>query len=403
MTYATMHIASLLIAFTLGLPSRNLPQIETFGASGQVIFNGQSLEGVEIVFERVSSLGPTPNSVRTGVDGQWRQSGFLAGPVYRAIPKKQGFVFVPVNREFSAKTKGSLSFEASASPGAKPKPPSITEVPRPGTTGTLSVSFSASGRVTTPDGKGVPGVKILFTLVSGSGNTPGEVETDAQGKWIQVGFRNDSVYQIRPQRLQGDIFTSQTLTLRFPSGVVNVSDQNFQIAIGNFVASGRVTTQGGRVVSGVTLVVPSGSGQARTALTDAQGRWTVNLQNNPGTFRVTPGLENFTFNPASRDFTNRSATELDFKLPDTFSIAGELKGDAQGIAPPVPNATVTFELLSGTGARPASVRSDGAGAFRQTGFTTGSVYRVKVVNSSGRVCGAIEVKGERSGGRINCL
>jgi hypothetical protein len=217
-----------------------------------------------------------------------------------------------------------------------------------------------------------------------------------------VGFSNDSVYRIKPLRFTGDSFTPSTITLSFPSGVVNVSNQNFQIAIGSFIASGIVATQSGRVVSGVTLRVAPVGGQDQIVRTDDQGRWTISLHNTSGTFRASPALEFFTFNPVSREFTPLNAKDLSFKLPDTFSIAGALKSDTQGIAPPVPNAIVSFELLSGNGARPASVRSGADGVFRQTGFTTGCVYRVKVAHSSGRVCATLDVRGERPVGRINC-
>ena len=272
-------------------------------------------------------------------------------------------------------------------------------------------TFSASGRVTIvlkelDTGRtavtGVGGVQINFTRAGGTGFVPAAVSTDSNGNWSQSRFEVETTYKATPVK-SGLVFTPAFI--QFVNNVKPVSDKtglNFEARRDIFSASGVVTTQSGRAVGGVTLTVAA-SRQAQITNSDAQGRWAVSLQNNSGTFRVTPSLENFTFNPPFRDFAASSATQLDFKLPDTFGIAGVLKGDTQGTAPPVPNATVNFELISGSGARPASVRSDGAGAFRQTGFTTGSQYRVKVVNSSGRVCATLEVKGERAGGRINCL
>jgi hypothetical protein len=162
-----------------------------------------------------------------------------------------------------------------------------------------------------------------------------------------------------------------------------------------------VTTYGNRPVPGVTVTVPQG-GQAQTATTDSLGRWSIVLSGTFSTLRATPSFESFRFDPPSRDFTRQSATQLDFKVPDTFNIGGTLKSDEQGTAPPAPHATVSFYLISGTGARPLPIRSDANGNFQQTGFSTGCTYRIEVVTSSGRVCATREVKGEFNG-RINCL
>lgn len=78
MTYATMLIASLIIAFTLGAPAQSPALPATFNVSGQALLKGKppGVEGVEIVFERVSPKGSAPGSARADANGQWRQSGF---------------------------------------------------------------------------------------------------------------------------------------------------------------------------------------------------------------------------------------------------------------------------------------------------------------------------------------
>src|SRR5262245_39852420 len=106
MTYAITLIASLLIAFTPGLPAQNPRPLNTSDPTGQWIFEAK----------------------------------LSAGTQTSQPPKKQSTV----------------------------DPTQIEKNPVPPT-----VSFSASGRVTTADGRGVPGVKITFTLVSGKGQTPG--------------------------------------------------------------------------------------------------------------------------------------------------------------------------------------------------------------------------------------
>ena len=255
----------------------------------------------------------------------------------------------------------------------------------------------------------IPGVRITFTRVSGTGPVPSPTQTDANGNWNQSGFVSfeargkDSIailYRATPSK-SGLAFDPAFLNFNATKLDRSVANLNFEARRDLAVASGTVTTQSGRPVPGVTVSVPLG-GLAQTATTNSQGRWTTSLSGTFSTLRATPSLELFRFDPPFRDFTQQSSFLLDFKLPDTFSIGGTLKSDQQGTAPPTPNATVSFELTSGTGARPPSVRSDANGNFKQVGFTTGCTYRMKVVTSSGRVCATSDVTGAFNR-RINCL
>jgi hypothetical protein len=263
---------------------------------------------------------------------------------------------------------------------------------------------------------GISGVRITFARVSGTGPVPSPVQTDGNGNWNQSGFlpfeaRFGDTVEIRYRATAskaGLAFDPAFLTFNGTRLVRQVANLNFEAHQDLPAVSGKVTTESGRPVPGVTVSVSQG-GSARTATTDNQGRWTVTLSGTFSTLRATPSLGLSQFSPSFRDFDPRfkdvargSASSLDFKLPETFSIRGTLKSDQQGTAPPTPNATVSFELTSGTGARPPSVRSDANGDFSQTGFTTGCTYRIKVVTSSGRVCATRDVRGAFNG-RINCL
>ena len=280
--------------------------------------------------------------------------------------------------------------------------------------------FSVSGRVSIilreegvsgrPRVAGISVVRMTFTRVSGTGPVPSPVETDENGNWSQSGFvpfesvKGDSIailYRATPTK-SGLAFNPPFITFKANKLLTPLPDLNFEARQDLVSASGKVTTQSGKPVPGVSVsVVPQG-GQARTVTTDSQGEWRISLTDASSTLRATPLLELFRFTPAFRDFTKQSASQLDFKLPDTFGIGGALKSDQQGTAPPAPSATVSFELISGSGATPLSVRADASGNFRQNGFTTGCTYRIKVVNITGRVCATREVSGEFNG-RINCL
>jgi len=150
-----------------------------------------------------------------------------------------------------------------------------------------------------------------------------------------VGFSQDVVYRIRPQRLPGDTFTSAIDTLRFPPGVINVSDQNFQITIPKYVASGRVrTSTRGTGLANVTITfsLESGTGPVpATVTTNALGEWLQRGFEIGARYKATPSKGDFQFTPGSREISQVGAggaqpsdllRNLDFSVPDLFTVAG---------------------------------------------------------------------------------
>jgi hypothetical protein len=189
--------------------------------------------------------------------------------------------------------------------------------------------------VTTADGRGIPGVKIGFTLVSGTGLTPGEVETDAGGRWRQGGFSREGVYQIRLRRLPGDTFnTAKNDILRFPAGVINVSIKDFQITIPKVVASGKVRTRTrGTGLGNVTITfsVESGAGQVPAAITtNALGEWSQQFEigaqykatASKGGFQFTPALITLSLLGAGGAQPGGLIRNLDFSVPDVLDVGG---------------------------------------------------------------------------------
>jgi hypothetical protein len=113
--------------------------------------------------------------------------------------------------------------------------------------------------------------------------------------------------------------------------------------------------------------------------TDANGNWTQTGFQPGTTYRVTPGKAGSTFSPSYRYFNNTS-TALNFTgtVPaSSFSGSGRVTTGGTGIS----GVTMTFARVSGTGALPASVQTDANGNWTQTGFQSGTTYRVTPTKS----------------------
>jgi subtilisin family serine protease len=75
----------------------------TFSVGGRVVTgNGIGIGGVLIAFTRVSGDGPIPASVYTDANGNWNQTGFTIGTVYRARPIQPRQRFTVEWQDFNA-------------------------------------------------------------------------------------------------------------------------------------------------------------------------------------------------------------------------------------------------------------------------------------------------------------
>ncbi len=146
-----------------------------FTASGRVTAAGAGLAGVTLAFARIDGEGDTPAPVLTDARGYWRREGFAAGAQYRVTPSLTGESFQPASRDFRS-GGASLDFQAARA----------------------AVTYAVSGRVRSRRKSGIAGVRLLFSRVSGGGAVPGEVRTDAAGRWQQEGFATGSTYRVRP-------------------------------------------------------------------------------------------------------------------------------------------------------------------------------------------------------------
>ena len=84
----------------------------TFELSGRATMrNGLPLRDVLISFDSTGNSGGqvTRPPVKTDANGNWKQTGFEAGPIYRVTPTKSGCSFAP-NTTVVNSTAGNLNF-----------------------------------------------------------------------------------------------------------------------------------------------------------------------------------------------------------------------------------------------------------------------------------------------------
>jgi C1A family cysteine protease len=71
-------------------------------------------------------------------------------------------------------------------------------------------TFGAQGKITTSDPtRGIAGVTMTFSRVSGNGTVPAPVTTLTDGTWSQTGFRQGTTYRVTPS-LKGYTFSPST-------------------------------------------------------------------------------------------------------------------------------------------------------------------------------------------------
>lgn len=233
-------------------------------------------------------------------------------------------------------------------------------------TGNYTLSLISSG-VTV-----LPGSTMTFSRVSGTGNVPAAVTTDADGNWSQAGFDPGTTYQVTPSKA-GYSFTPTTLNFDAASTTLNFTGS--QTITTMFGVSGRVTS-GGIALSGSILTFSrvSGTGSVPAAVTtDANGNWSQTGFAPRTTYRVTPSKAGYKFAPTYLKF-KAASTRLNFTgSPTMFGVSGKVISG--GIA--LSGITLTYSRVSGTGSVPAAVTTDANGNWSQTGFASGTKYRVR--------------------------
>ena len=152
----------------------------SFSASGRVTITFKEIDsgrtrvtgvsGVTVRFDVVSGRGATPAPAQTDANGVWSRAGFSPGATYKATPSRDGLLFTPAFITFGATVKPildrtGLDFEAQRQ----------TESGRNST--------SASGKVSTYEGRVVFGVQLRVELSLATGIQQLNATTDSNGVW----------------------------------------------------------------------------------------------------------------------------------------------------------------------------------------------------------------------------
>ncbi|MFZ5945608.1 MAG: hypothetical protein ACOYVD_16050 [Bacillota bacterium] len=337
----------------------------SYAVSGRITTaDGKPLSGATITFSRarIKDTGAIPQQVTTDADGNWRQTGFEPGNLYKATPKKSAYVFSKENVDFDS---GNLALDFTA-----------------------IACYSVSGKVTTSSGAPVAGVTITFAPANGQGQIPEPVKTDASGKWIQTNLVPGSSYTITPAKL------NQAFSPAYALVNGTRTELNFTAAAG-YMVSGRVVGPNGNGVYNATLTFSkvNGSGTIpQKATTDANGFWKQHGFSVGTTYRVTPESIGHAFAVPYLDFYRTSNT-INFTGSPGFTAGGTVMMQTRYGQYPLQGVEITFNSTSNQGQIPQPVKTNAQGKWSQAGFFSGTTYQAMPVIPADAVYTPLEAGG----------
>jgi Carboxypeptidase regulatory-like domain len=237
-------------------------QAAVYSISGQVTSNGSGLSGVGVALGGASSA-----TAITGAGGNYTFTGLYNGN-YTVTPRNPGFTFDPVS---SPQTVSGANI------------PGVNFITTPAPVATYSIS----GQVMF-NGSGLSAVTVAL-----SGASSATAITGANGNYAFAGLANGS-YTVTPSRAG---FTFNPASSPQTVSGANIPGVNFigTPPAATYSISGQVMFNG----SGLSAVTVALSGDSSaTAITGANGNYVfTGLEN--GSYTITPGLIDWTFNPAS--------------------------------------------------------------------------------------------------------
>jgi hypothetical protein len=204
-----------------------------------------------------------------------------------ATPSKAGYTFNPASRTYSNVTANQST---------------------QGYTATLQ-TFTISGRIVDGSGAAVSGVTLS--------GLPGNPVTDATGDYtatVSYGFGGT----VTPSKAG---YTFNPVSRTYSNVTANQSTQGYTATLQTFTVSGRVVDGSGAAVSGVTL-----GGLPGNPVTNATGDYTATVSYGFGG-TATPSKAGYTFNPASRTYSNVTANQSNQGYTgtlQTFAISGHV-------------------------------------------------------------------------------
>lgn len=183
------------------------------------------------------------------------------------------------------------------------------------------------------------------------------------------------------------LFVRRALLLFFVSVAVTST-----VATGTGRVTGNVSAQGKAMAAMLVVAMSSGSGQKKSALTNAEGNYSINLS--PGSYLLsvvdsTYVLDDGGFGCKLAETKNDSSLTIDFSLTKGGVISGAVS-DALG--QPLVGGHVFFEIAEKSFAQPCLIAgqddllTDDQGEFRIIGLPTG-VYRIGIGGAEHRDIG----------------
>ena len=241
--------------------------------------------------------------------------------------------------------------------------------------------FQVSGSVTI-GGRAANNVAVAFAVAGrrkplGRGIPPA-VRTDKRGRFVQDGFVETATY-VASASAQGVSFKPPTVTfdaqnrqIRFrgttetfmATGVVRMPPSLLQRGKPPGIPDVEITFL--RVAGRADVPVPAPVTSA------ADGSWQQRGFQVNSMYTAVASKPGLGFSPYSVTVRPNVSSEF-VGTSNVFSVVGRIE-TAGGAAEP--GATIRFDRITGSGAVPASVTTDGAGTFVQAGFDRGSRFRV---------------------------
>ena len=312
-----------------------------YSVSGKVVDeSGHGVDGVTVRFWARSGGGFVPSRVVTNENGSWSQNGFSVETEYAAGFQKEGWVFTPSWLGFSG--PGSELVVVGKGP------------------------YSVSGKVSDATGKGLAGVKIVFSPRGGVRWTPPSVLTAGDGSWSQAGFGRGSTYWAIPSGGETRFSPSYREFSGPAAGLDFVAGETYSI-------SGKVLDEKGNPVSGVEVVFArrsrSGAVPARVA-TGQDGAFSQVGFSAGASYRATPQKVGWGFQPTYIDFGGWTENVV-FIAKEPYAVSGRVtNGSGKGVA----GVQLIFAADDPSAHTPIPVTTASDGTFSQTGFWGGRGY-----------------------------
>jgi len=249
----------------------NFTAVPLYTLSGQIV-NGS---GIPITGVSVALTGSQTGNTTTDNNGNYSFANLRADGNFTVTPTRTNYNFTPPNRNFNT-----LPGNTTAN-----------------FTGSLNL-YTLGGRLVDSNGVG-----ISQATVSLSGSQSTTTQSDANGNYSFPNLTATGTYTITPSKIN---YTFSPPTQTFSNLSASFNSINFTGVLKTFTLSGAVLDGNGNGIPGLIFSL-SGS-QSGTNATDSNGNYSFTVVAG-GTYTVTPPVNNYTFTPASRTFSNVSSNQ----------------------------------------------------------------------------------------------